>query len=106
MQRLTSQYTALRMHILSTTTPATATYDSVIRPLAALDNAINCDLQLLYMLQYGVPDKATQDAFVEARQKLIETETAWMAREDFHALLEGWRGRDSSERGQRRRGCG
>ncbi|EHA23895.1 hypothetical protein ASPNIDRAFT_40046 [Aspergillus niger ATCC 1015] len=56
---------------------------------------------LLYMLQYGAPDKATQDAFVEVRRLLIETETAWMAREDFHALLEGvaWTGFIREDRG-------
>ncbi|RAK98936.1 M3 family metallopeptidase [Aspergillus ibericus CBS 121593] len=93
MQRIVTQYDAVRNEILRTVTPAAATYDSVVRPCAELDNAIDADVHVLYMLQYGAPDKATQDAFVQARRILVDAETGWTARAELFRLARGCEGK-------------
>jgi hypothetical protein len=79
MQRIISKYNAVRDEILRTATPSTADFDTVMRPYAEFDNAMQGKLGMIYMLQYAATDMATQDAIPQARELLLKAEALWAA---------------------------
>ncbi|PYI10955.1 peptidase family M3 [Aspergillus sclerotiicarbonarius CBS 121057] len=95
IQRIIAQCNDVRQEILRTTTPSTAIFDTVMRPLAEVENAVQGELGMLYMLQYGSPSLATQEAFNEARKLYVEAEASWRADAGFFKLLQA--ARDKSE---------
>ncbi|PWY78057.1 zincin [Aspergillus sclerotioniger CBS 115572] len=88
MQRIVSQQNAIKDEIICTVSPLTASFDTVLRPWADVENLVQGELGMIYMLQYGSPDMATQDAFTQARQLLLAAELQWASNEDFHRLVQ------------------
>ena len=93
MQSLISQYEDLYKHILSTVTPATATFDNVIRPLAQLHNATQSTLLNAHVLDNLGPDAATRDAAAAALNLHREAEASWRGRPEIFALVQAVRDR-------------
>ncbi|PYI05624.1 zincin [Aspergillus sclerotiicarbonarius CBS 121057] len=88
MQRIISQKNTVRAEIVRTVNPPTASFDTVLRPWADVENLVQGELGMIYMLQYGSPDMATQDAFTQARQLLLAAESEWASSEDFYRLVQ------------------
>ncbi|RAL04267.1 M3 family metallopeptidase [Aspergillus ibericus CBS 121593] len=88
MQRIIAQQNDVRDEILHTVTPITATFDTVLRPWADVENLVQGELGMIYMLQYGSPDMATQNAFMQARQLLLAAESEWASSEEFYCLVQ------------------
>ncbi|KAJ5539834.1 peptidase family M3 [Penicillium frequentans] len=88
MSRIINAHNAIRELISKTVTPITATFDNVLLPLAQVENNIQGELGMIYMLQYGSPSLATQAAFDEARKLYLEAEASWKADVSFFRLLQ------------------
>ncbi|KAJ5643693.1 peptidase family M3 [Penicillium longicatenatum] len=88
MNRIINAQNATRECILETVTPITATFDNVMLPLAQVENAVQGELGMIYMLQYGSPSLETQAAFDEARKLFLEAEASWTADVPFFRLLQ------------------
>lgn len=91
MHCIISKYNAIRTQILQTTTPSTATFSNVILPLVNVENAVQGELAMIDMLQYGSPSLETQGAFDEARKLYLKASALWVADESFFRLLEAAR---------------
>jgi metallopeptidase MepB len=79
MHRIINKYNAIRTQILQTTTPSTATFSNVILPLVNVENAVQGELAMIDMLQYGSPSLETQGAFDEARKLYLKASALWVA---------------------------
>lgn len=88
MHRIINEYNSIRALILQTITPTTATFNNVMLPLAQVENAVQGELGMIYMLQYGSPSLATQGAFDEARKLYLKASALWTADEEFFKLLQ------------------
>ncbi|RAL00758.1 M3 family metallopeptidase [Aspergillus ibericus CBS 121593] len=97
IQRIIAQRNGVRQKILDTITPSTATFDTVMRPLAEVENAVQGELGMIYMLQYGSPSFATQEAFNKARKLYVEAEASWTADGAFFKLLRAARDKPEIE---------
>ncbi|KAF7589491.1 hypothetical protein BBP40_004245 [Aspergillus hancockii] len=86
-----AQYNNVRKQILQTTTPLTATFGTVMYPLAQVENAIQGELAMVDMLQYGSPSLATQETFNEAHRLLVEAQASWATDEAIFKLLQAAR---------------
>ncbi|KAJ5168824.1 uncharacterized protein N7482_004418 [Penicillium canariense] len=87
MHGIINQFNSVRDQILKTTTPSIATFSNTMFPIAHVENATQGELGMIYMLQYGSPSLATQEAFNEARKLYLEALALWMADESFFKLL-------------------
>lgn len=87
MKRILAQIKTVQDNIVDTITPATANFDTVVRPLAEVDNATCGEVRVIWMLQYGAPDVATQDAVLQARKLYMEAEATWTTRDDLYKLF-------------------
>lgn len=101
MKNIIAKLDQVKEKVVKEVTVETATFDNVMLPVVAVENAtIDEDGGAIWMLQYGSPHLATQDAVAEARRLIIEHESSWEAREDMfllmHAALE--RGGDKLDR--------
>lgn len=88
MERIIQEYNTTRSCILQSITPATASFDNVMGPLAQVENATQGRLGMIDMLQYGSPSLATQGAFDEARKLYLKARALWTADKDFFKLLQ------------------
>lgn len=68
--------------------PLTASFDTVLRLWADVENLVQGELDMIYMLQYGCPDIATQDAFTQARQIPLVAEADRAFNEDSYHLVQ------------------
>ncbi|KAJ5723575.1 peptidase family M3, partial [Penicillium malachiteum] len=93
MQKIIEKYNTLRAQITKDVTPATATFDNVMLPLAQLENAVqgDSDLGMIFMLQYGAPSLSTQDAVDKAQKLYVEAFAGWTSDEAFYQLLQAAR---------------
>lgn len=87
IKRILTQIKAVQDHIVDTISPATATFDTVVRPLAEVENATCGEMGVIWMLQYGATEVATQDEVLKARKLYTEAESRWTARDDLYQLL-------------------
>ncbi|EJP61656.1 peptidase family M3 [Beauveria bassiana ARSEF 2860] len=87
IERIIIQMNATRDHILRNVTKDDASFDTVMRPLVDVEQENNSDIGVIWMLQYGAPDKETHDAFSKARQLLISAEASWNASEEMYTIL-------------------
>jgi metallopeptidase MepB len=60
-------------------------------PLAQVENAVQGELGMIYMLQYGSLCLATQDALNEAQKLYDEAQASRTAKEPFFRLLQAAR---------------
>ncbi|KAJ5508103.1 Peptidase M3A/M3B [Penicillium freii] len=88
MQRIINEYDTIRALILEGITPTTATFSNVMLPLVQVENSVQGELGMIYMLQYGSPSLATQSAFDEARTLYLRASALWAADEKFFKLLQ------------------
>ncbi|KAJ5943769.1 Peptidase M3A/M3B [Penicillium verrucosum] len=88
MQRIINEYDTIRALILEAITPTTATFRNVMLPLVQVENSVQGELGMIYMLQYGSPSLATQSAFDEARTLYLRASALWTADEKFFKLLQ------------------
>ncbi|KAJ9489491.1 hypothetical protein VN97_g3802 [Penicillium thymicola] len=88
MQRIINEYNTIRTLILQAITPTTATFSNVMLPLVQVENSVQGELGMIYMLQYGSPSLATQSAFDEARTLYLKASALWAADEEFFKLLQ------------------
>jgi Zn-dependent oligopeptidase len=58
-----------------------------VRPLAEIENATCGEIRVIWMLQYGAQEVATQDAVLQARKLYMEAETMWTTRDDLYQLF-------------------
>lgn len=79
MRQIISKYDAVRQNIVETVNLTTATFETVVRPCAEVENAVQGQLDMIYMQQYASPDPNTQEAFNEAQKLHIEAEATWTA---------------------------
>ncbi|KAM3468621.1 hypothetical protein MY5147_007757 [Beauveria neobassiana] len=86
-ERIIIRINATRDHILRNVTKDDASFDTVVRPLVDVEQENNSDIGVIWMLQYGAPDKETHDAFSKARQLLISAEASWNTSEEMYTLL-------------------
>ncbi|KAE9372644.1 metallopeptidase MepB [Stipitochalara longipes BDJ] len=91
MQRIISRYNTVIEEIIRTVTPLTATFDTVMRPYAEVDNDVQAELGMIYMLQYAAPDMATQDAVTKAQTMLAQAGKLWYSSDKFFLLLQSAR---------------
>ncbi|KAB8232001.1 M3 family metallopeptidase [Aspergillus alliaceus] len=98
MQRIISQYNTVRKVILQTVTPSTASFDNVLYPLAQVENSVQGEHGMIYMLQYGSPSLATQEAFNQAHKLFVEAQASWTMDERFFKLLRAARENPDFER--------
>ena len=87
MERVISEYETVQNEILRNVTPAAATFDSVIRPYAEVDNACKGEILVIYMLQYAGCDHVTQEAISQAQKLLVQAEDSWATNTEFYQLL-------------------
>ncbi|KAI4596305.1 hypothetical protein KJ359_005434 [Pestalotiopsis sp. 9143b] len=87
IKRILSRIKAVQDNIVETITPEAATFDTVVRPLAEVEDATCGEFRVILMLQYGAQDLATQDAVYQARKLYIEAEAEWTARDDLYKLF-------------------
>ncbi|KAM3518186.1 hypothetical protein NHJ13051_008369 [Beauveria bassiana] len=59
----------------------------VLLPLVDVEQENSGDIGVIWMLQYGAPDKETHDAFSKARQLLISAEASWNSSEEMYGLV-------------------
>ncbi|KAM0665108.1 hypothetical protein ACQRIU_005369 [Beauveria bassiana] len=69
-------------HLLSV-----AWFESEVYRKSNVEQKNNSDIGVIWMLQYGAPDKGTHDAFSKARQLLISAEASWNSSEEMYGLL-------------------
>ncbi|PWY90980.1 peptidase family M3 [Aspergillus heteromorphus CBS 117.55] len=91
MQRIIDEFNIVRAQILDTTTPATATFDNTMIPLAHVEDAVQGEIAMIDMLQYGSPSLATQDAFNVAQKLYNDARASWTADAAFFSLLQAVR---------------
>lgn len=85
--RIAASFHSLQREIVRNITPETATFESVVRPWAELENSAQCELGVIWMLQYAAPEKPTQDTVLQARRHWIKEESTWQRCEEFYDLL-------------------
>ena len=91
MQEIINQLTQSRISILQTITPPTATFANTLLPLAQVENAVQGQLAMIDMLQYGAPSRATQDVVHTALGLYANARAEWIADAGFFHLLQAVR---------------
>ncbi|KAF9775613.1 hypothetical protein IL306_006269 [Fusarium sp. DS 682] len=96
MKRVIAKITATIDGIVSETDPSSATFHKVVTPYAAVNNAFQDEIGVIFMLQYSAPEKATQDEVAKAIRLWSDAQLSWMSRKDYFALLKGVESRNES----------
>ncbi|OJJ69043.1 hypothetical protein ASPBRDRAFT_209462 [Aspergillus brasiliensis CBS 101740] len=91
MHHIIDELTLTRNSILKTITPDTATFANTLLPLAQTENAVQGQLAMIDMLQYGAPLRETQDAVHSALSHYAEAQAGWIASGDYFRLLQAVR---------------
>lgn len=91
MHQIIDQLTQTRNLILEATTSGTATFANTLLPLAQTENAVQGQLAMIDMLQYGAPLRETQDVVHSALSVYAEAQAAWIANGDYFRLLQAVR---------------
>ncbi|GKZ36765.1 hypothetical protein AbraIFM66950_007962 [Aspergillus brasiliensis] len=91
MHQIIDELTQTRNLVLKTVTPNTATFANTLLPLAQTENAVQGQLAMIDMLQYGVPLRETQDAVHSALSLYAEAQAGWIASGDYFRLLQAVR---------------
>lgn len=95
IERIIAQLNTTRDFILENVTKDNASFETVMRPLVDVEQETSGDIGVIWMLQYGAPDKGTQDAFAKARQLLSSAEASWNSSEEMYTLLRAARDNDT-----------
>ncbi|KAF3802553.1 Saccharolysin [Colletotrichum gloeosporioides] len=74
-------------HVAATINPASATFDTAIRPLINVDNETQGRIAVIAMLRYASPDQLAREASDAAIRLLRQWDAERIARKDFYHLL-------------------
>ncbi|KAF4830602.1 Saccharolysin [Colletotrichum siamense] len=74
-------------HVAATIDPASATFDTAIRPLINVDNETQGRIAVIAMLRYASPDQLAREASDAAIGLLRQWDSERVARKDFYHLL-------------------
>ncbi|KAI7770076.1 hypothetical protein LZL87_013491 [Fusarium oxysporum] len=74
MKRIIVRITVTIDGIVDKTNPSTATFDRVVTPYAAVNNSIQDEIGVIFMLQYALLDKVTQEESLDPESKLLLNE--------------------------------
>ncbi|CEJ93564.1 hypothetical protein VHEMI09144 [[Torrubiella] hemipterigena] len=96
MERIISQYEAARNSVLNNVTVETASFASVLQPIVDVEQETNGEIGVIWMLQYGAPEIATQEAVHKARQLFVAAEGCWNSDDSMYKLLVA--ARDNSDK--------
>jgi metallopeptidase MepB len=88
MRRIIDEYNVVRAETLKNVTTDTATFQTVLEPLAQVENFVQGTFAMIDMLQYGSPSLKTQAAFDEAREIYAKAQASWIADKRFFKLLQ------------------
>ncbi|KAJ6022237.1 peptidase family M3 [Penicillium herquei] len=93
IKRIIEKYNTTRAQIIKDVTPATATFDNVMMPIAQIENSVqgDSDLGMIYMLQYGSPSLSAQSAVSEAQKLYTQASAGWTSDENFYKLIQAAR---------------
>ncbi|PWY78784.1 peptidase family M3 [Aspergillus eucalypticola CBS 122712] len=91
MHQIIDQLTQTRNSILEATTLGTATFANTLLPLAQTENAVQGQLAMIDMLQYGAPLRGTQDVVHSTLSVYAEAQATWIANGDYFRLLQAVR---------------
>ncbi|GKZ22041.1 hypothetical protein AbraIFM66951_007236 [Aspergillus brasiliensis] len=91
MHQIIHELSQTRDSILKTITPDTATFANTLLPLAQTESAVQGQLAMIDMLQYGAPLRETQDAVHSALSLYAEAQAGWIASGDYFRLLQAIR---------------
>ncbi|ATY62127.1 peptidase family M3 [Cordyceps militaris] len=87
IDRIIARFQAARASILENVTVDNASFDTVMGPVTNVENETIGEIGVIWMLQYGAPDRATQDIFAQARQRFIKAEASWNSSDNMYTLL-------------------
>jgi metallopeptidase MepB len=88
MKRIIAQNVAIRNSILETVTPSAATFLSVIKPLADVQNQSIGKIAVVAMLRYASPDPAAREASDEAIGLMREDESRCTANTNLFRIIQ------------------
>ncbi|KAI3027134.1 ATP11 family protein [Aspergillus niger] len=91
MHQVIDELIQTRNSILKGMTPETATFANTLLPLAQTENAVQGQLAMIDMLQYGAPLRETQDAVHSALSLYAEARASWIADAGYFRLLQAVR---------------
>ncbi|KAF4456596.1 Peptidase family M3, partial [Fusarium albosuccineum] len=94
MERITARVTTTVDDIVNKTDPSTATFDAVVTPYATINNFIQNEIGVIFMLQYAAPDKSTQEEVAKAIRLWSDAHSSFLARKDYFVLLRAVRFKD------------
>jgi metallopeptidase MepB len=91
MRAIVDKYNIIRSRTLETVTPETATFNTVLKPLAEVENEVQGTFAMIEMLQYGSPSLKTQAEYDKARELYAKAQETWIADGHFFKLLQAAR---------------
>ncbi|KUL83187.1 hypothetical protein ZTR_10010 [Talaromyces verruculosus] len=91
MRAIVDKYNIIRSKTLETVTPETATFNTVLKPLAEVENDVQGTFAMIEMLQYGSPSLKTQEEYDKARELYAKAQETWIADGHFFKLLQAAR---------------
>lgn len=74
-------------HIVETVSPSNACFNNVMKPWADVDNEVQTEQGMIWLLMYASPDQQTHDQIAKAAQLFNKASTQWSSRADLFKLV-------------------